>query len=312
VQLDARGRPRLGADDAEDAARRGELRSAWLPRLTEREPMPEARAAVGRALGLLGLDNRRGVGLRPDGLPDIAWVEIPAGEFLYGEQNERRHCDAFAIARYPVTHAQFQAFLDAGDGYDDDRWWQGLSVPDRDHRPASWPIGNHPRETVSWFEAMAFCRWLTHRLGADLNGRIIRLPTEWEWERAARGTDGRIYPWGEDYRPGYANIDERHGDIGPHNLGRTSAVGLYPQGETRDAADQPDVYDLSGNVWEWCLNEHAEPNRVQPGGPASRVVRGGSWVDLHGSARADRRGHYFPHLRYDNIGFRVVCAAHIH
>jgi formylglycine-generating enzyme required for sulfatase activity len=313
VEPDVHGRLWLGADDAEDAARRDELRAAWLPRLTdiEREPMPEARAAIGRALGLLGLDDRPGIGLRPDGLPDIACVEIPAGEFLYGEQNERRHCDAFAIARYPITHAQFQAFLDAEDGYDDERWWQGLSDPDREHRPARWPIGNHPRETVSWFEAMAFCRWLTHKLGADPNGRVIRLPTEWEWERAARGTAGRIYPWGKDYRPEHANLDETRESKGPHNLGRTSAVGLYPQGGARDMADQPGVDDLSGNVWEWCLNEYEKPKRVPPGGTASRVVRGGSWVFDHNVARAVSRIEDLPGYRLDDLGFRVVRATPI-
>ncbi|WP_156427941.1 SUMF1/EgtB/PvdO family nonheme iron enzyme, partial [Thiohalocapsa sp. ML1] len=291
------------------------LRERWLPRLTdiEHDPVPEARAAIGRALGLLGLDDRPGVGLRADGLPDIAWVDMPAGEFLYGDKPERRRCDAFAIARYPITHAQFQAFLDAEDGYDDERWWQGLSDPDRDHRPARWPIANHPRETVSWFDAMAFCRWLTHRLGAELNGRIVRLPTEWEWERAARGTKGRVYPWGDDYLPGHANINEtwEYDRVGPHNLDRTSAVGLYPQGGARDMADQPGVDDLSGNVWEWCLNEHEKPKRVQPGGTASRVVRGGGWDDDPRGARADGRDDSLPVLRYPYVGFRVVCAAPI-
>ena len=158
-----------------------ELHDAWLPRLTdvEREPRPEARAAIGRALGRLGLDDRKGVGLDANGLPDIDWVTIPAGDFVY-QDGERRRLDGFRIARYPVTNAQFRAFLDADDGYRDHRWWRGLTEPDRDPKQPSWDIANDPRETVSWFEAMAFCAWLSHRTGL-----AIRLPAELEWERAA-------------------------------------------------------------------------------------------------------------------------------
>jgi hypothetical protein len=140
-----------GAEIANETALLRELQSAWLPRLTdiEREPAPEARAAIGRALGRLGLDNRKGIGLRPDGLPDIDWVEIPGGEFLY--QEERRRIKTFRMARYPVTNAQFQAFLDAGDGHTDDRWWKSLSHPSRNRtsRPGNWNESNHPRVAVS-------------------------------------------------------------------------------------------------------------------------------------------------------------------
>lgn len=81
-------------------------------------------------------------------MPDIDWVEIPGGAFIY-QTAERRTCEPFRIARYPITHAQFQAFLDAEDGYSDDRWWAGLDVSHRNPESALWPISNHPRETVS-------------------------------------------------------------------------------------------------------------------------------------------------------------------
>ncbi|GAB6043119.1 formylglycine-generating enzyme family protein [Endothiovibrio diazotrophicus] len=278
-----------------------ELHAAWRPRLTDptRDPEPEGRAAVGRALGRLGLDDRKGVGLDADGLPGIDWVSIPGGEFVY-QEGERRSLEPFQIARYPVTHAQFQAFLDAEDGYGDDRWWTGLESPDRNPERASWEIANHPRERVSWFEAMAFCGWLGHRLGVEL-----RLPTEWEWERTARGTDGRAYPWGNDYQAGRANIDETWDEAGPHNLARTSAVGIYPGGASPEG-----VLDLAGNVWEWCLNEYADPERVGRGGSESRVLRGGSWFDYRDDARAGYR-YDLPFDRSYFVGFRVVCASPI-
>ena len=102
-----------------------------------------------------------------------------------------------------------------------------------------WQESNLPRERVSWHEAMAFCSWLAAKLNLP-----IQLPTEWQWERAARGVDGRAYPWGSDYQPGFANINETYGDAGPHYLARTSAVGIYPHGASPEG-----VLDLAGNVW---------------------------------------------------------------
>jgi formylglycine-generating enzyme required for sulfatase activity len=238
------------------------------------------------------------VGLTADGVPHIDWVEIPGGEFLY-QEGERRRIGRFWIARYPVTNAQYQVFLDAEDGYRQDRWWEGLSDPDRQPQPPQRSESNHPRETVSWHEAMAFSAWLGHRLGRD-----IRLPTEWQWERAARGTDGRVYPWGNEYMTGYANISEA--GEGARNLGRTSAVGIYPEGASPEG-----VLDLSGNVWEWCLNEYEKPKRTGRGGTESRVLRGGSWILIHGNARAGSRDLNHPGSRNDLIGFRVVCSSPI-
>jgi formylglycine-generating enzyme required for sulfatase activity len=237
--------------------------------------------------------------LAPGGLPDIVWVEIPGGDFVY-QHGERRRLPTFWIARYPITNAQFDAFIRDG-GYADERWWQGLDRRYEAPEAPFWAISNHPRETVSWFEAMAFCTWLSERLGYP-----ITLPSEEQWERTARGADVREYPWGEGYRAGYANINELYVNAGQHHLDRTSPVGIYPQ-----AASPEGVLDLAGNVWEWCLNEYGDPQRIQREGGESRVVRGGSWINNRAYTRAGRRNFDHPGNRDGGNGFRVVCASPI-
>lgn len=254
---------------------------------------PRRRLEIGDRLAELG-DPRPGVGLRADGVPEIDWVEIPAGEFLYGENKEQQHLDIFWMARYPVTNAQYQAFIDDG-GYREDRWWRGLA--ERIEAPAepTWSQANRPRERVSWYEAMAFCAWLSERLGTT-----VRLPTEQQWEKAARSTDGREYPWGDNYISGYANIDETLEKAGEHYLQQTTAVGLYPKDRSPYG-----VMDLTGNVWEWCLNSYANPNDTSVGGKDRRVLRGGSWYYSQDHARASYRDYYSPDFRINDIGFRV-------
>jgi hypothetical protein len=271
------------------------LKARWLPRLTdtEQEPEPRARAALGRALGRLGLDDRKGIGLKENGLPDIDWVEIPAGELLNGDEKERRRLDSFWISRYPITNAQFDVFVAAG-GYGEQRWWKGLAQRIGKPEPPGWNEPNHPCETVSWYEAMAFCAWLS-----DRSGFVITLPTEEQWEKAARGTDGRVYPWGDKWRDGLANTIE----IG---IDRTSPVGSFPQGRSPYG-----VLDLAGNVLEWCLNQYYYPEKTQAGGAESRVLRGGSWLYDQANARAGYRSYNHPGVRYGYLGFRVVCSSPI-
>jgi formylglycine-generating enzyme required for sulfatase activity len=161
-----------------------------------------------------------------------------------------------------------------------------------------WTESTAPRETVSWYEAMAYGRWLS----AKLNEKVT-LPTEQQWERAARGRDGREYPWGKDYVSGRANIDESWGSKGTQNVGRTTAVGLYPEGSTPEG-----IQDLSGNVWEWCLNEYENPQNIVPTGTARRVLRGGSWYNNPGLCRAAFRYTDGPGNRHGNLGLRLVRA----
>jgi formylglycine-generating enzyme required for sulfatase activity len=261
------------------------------------------RALIGDRLAEIG-DNRPGVGLQSDGLPDLVWCDVPGGSVTLEGVEGTFEVQPFHIAQYPVTYVQYRAFLDAEDGYHDDRWWEGLY---RDDQPGTQnrPTDNHPAENVSWFDAMAFCRWLSAKLGAE-----VRLPTEWEWQQAATGGNPKNeYPWGADWDSAKANTSES-------GLSRTTAVGVYPQGAVTGLA----VLDMSGNVWEWCLNSYKEPDstdcrddlaRIMEGkgsydGPSSRVVRGGSW--FNGSDRARAAFDLFdPAFRYSAaVGFRVV------
>jgi formylglycine-generating enzyme required for sulfatase activity len=258
---------------------------------------PPERSECGMALSLLG-DTRRGVGLRADGLPDIDWVEIPAGEFIY-QDDERLTLPTFYIARYPITHAQFQVFLDAPDGFERDEWWAGLSLKyhKQEIGEQAFKYANHPRTYVSWYQAVAFCRWLSAKLGYE-----VTLPTEQQWEKAARGTDGREYPWGNAYISGCANINETHQNTGPHHLQQTSAVGMYPQGVSPYG-----VLDSSGNVWEWCPN--TTDGNTGLAVDAEQVLRGGSWLEPVNYVRCAYRNRNNSYLRTDFIGFRVMCFA---
>ena len=275
-------------------------RDAWLD--LQQWPQPEARASIARAFGVLSLDTRKGVGLTDQGLPDLDWVRIPPGEIDLEDDAGTFQVEPFHLARYPVTNAQFQAFIDDPAGYANPCWWAELDAQPETPPMPRWIEANHPRETVSWFEAMAFCAWLSDRVGY-----IIQLPTEWQWQQAAcSGQTGFYYPWGPDYQTGFANVYEVIGDTDSHNLQRTSAVGLYPQGQSLQG-----VADLSGNVWEWCLNAYDESANTQTAGSFARVVRGGSWYFGQGLARASSRGDFSPFNRHDLIGFRVSCVSPI-
>jgi formylglycine-generating enzyme required for sulfatase activity len=290
----------LKAEPGEEPDRLSDETRGLLAEIDDPDTPPTRRLEIGDELASLG-DPRVGVGLSDDGLPEIDWIEIPGGVFLYGDEREQRELPTFHMARYPVTNAQYQAFIDAG-GYSDKRWWEGLAESFENPEEAKWKEPNRPRERVSWSEAMAFCRWLSDRLGY-----AIRLPTEWEWEKAARGTDGRMYPWGEGYRTGYANVKET-GDkaVSTYYLEQTTAVGLYPQG-----ASPYGVEDMVGNVWEWCLNEVDNPERIEPSGNKARVLCGGSSFFISVNAYASSRRWLNPDDRDHFIGFRVVCSSPI-
>ncbi len=273
------------------------------------------RAAAYRVLGRLKVDDRPGIGtmtVRIDGkaveLPEFDWCPIPmpeSGTFWIGaddrSDNPRREVELrydFAMARYPVTYRQFQAFVNSGE-YDDRPWWDEFPPEYQPHANSEpgWPIANHPIETVSWYQAVAFTRWLTdkyRKAGLLDKGQEIRLPTEQEWEYAARGTDERDYPYPGKFDPAKGNTYET-------GIGATTAVGVFEQG-----ASPFGVLDMSGNVWEWCMNKYREPDisTVDASGDM-RVLRGGSWYDGPDLARAASRDRAAPRNRRSYYGFRV-------
>jgi formylglycine-generating enzyme required for sulfatase activity len=181
-------------------------------------------------------------------------------------------------------------------------------------RPLLWDtpqytVDNQPVVGVSWYEACAYAAWLTELLrmqGAISEQEEIRLPTETEWEYAARGNTGRLWSWGNLWRSSFANSLEGR-------VMQPSSVGAYPRNKSPYG-----VEDMIGNVWEWCRDWYDENeyrnrrNGVQdPRGPATcsaRVLRGGSWLSLRNLARCSYRGRLVPDDFRDLIGFRLVCS----
>ncbi len=252
--------------------------------------LPE-RVVAGQVLGRLG-DPRQGVITLPPLL-----TPVMAGKFLYGKEKQERETAPFQAGVYPVTNAQFAQFMKAG-GYNSPDWWSEAGLewlqnpPDYRERPVIQPEywtderfnnPNHPVVGVSWYEAEAFCNWLTTTCD-----RLYRLPTEEEWERLARGQHGREYPWGNKWEEGLSNTKES-------GLGQTSAVGIFPGGVSPTGA-----YDCAGNVWEWGLDWFDKKEQM------FRVLRGGAWISLQDLARCAARDQAFPSISDSDFGFRVV------
>jgi hypothetical protein len=209
---------------------------------------------------------------------------IPAGEFLYGDQKVTLDLPGFWIDKTPVTNIEYARFV-AATGQAPPSHWRGQTSPQE--------ISDHPVVQVSWYDAAAYARWAGKRL-----------PTEQEWEKAARGVDGRVYPWGDDQpTPELCNFG--------FNEGGTTPVGQYspqfhPDGSTgstqrlaEGGGDSPyGCVDMAGNVWEWTTSDYDKKRKV---------MRGGSWDNIPGNIRAANRNYQFaPDGRYDCVGLRCV------
>ena len=260
-------------------------------------------------------------------------VQVPAGTFLMGtddDQIERlaQQLDearvwqqkgrfareqpphevpqpGFRIGRYPVTVGEYRAFVEAG-GYAERSHWtdggwvwrqaQGICVPEFWESDRWAGDDRLPVIGVSWFEALAYCRWLS-----AVTGRGYGLPTEAQWEKAARGTDGRIYPWCD--APDASRSNTRASGPG-HTL---------PVGQHSPAGDSPyGCAEMAGNASEWTLSQYRpypyrdDDGRNDVAGQGERVIRGGSWFKPLLRARVAARGMNDPFFRDHDVGFRLV------
>jgi len=264
---------------------------------------PVDRALAGEALSVFG-DDRDFDELVP----------VPAGPFAMGDDEDDRArprhevlLPAFKIGRYPVTNGQYRRFIEMTG-----RFWDSEIGPSAER-------SNCPSAEMTWHDAMAFCAWVTDEWRQQSKiaaNEIVRLPTEAEWEKAARGTDGRIFPWGKDWDKDRCNTFES-------GLGKTSAVGMYPTGVSPYGC-----LDMAGNVWEWTSSlwgkDWGKPDfkypyrpddgreNLEAGDEVLRVLRGGSWISSRLSARCSYRGRSIPYSRYGSFGFRVVVSPVTH
>ena len=228
---------------------------------------------------------------------------VPSGEFIMGNPfpgappNETPHFRAtitrFYMSRFPITNAHFEAF-------------------DPSHKSKRAPAAGdrHPVVYVSSLDVIKFCQWLSMR-----ERKKYRLPTEAEWEYAAKGTDGRRYPWGNfDKRGDLANFADKNTSFAwsdrqiDDGYPESSPVGSFPRG-----ASPFGIEDMAGNVWEWCgdfFEPYKSTSKIDPHGPtngAKRVYRGGSWKSRFASLRTTARSANLPNFSCNDLGFRIVC-----
>lgn len=292
---------------------------------------PRERADAGNTLSQLG-DPRFNADLWHLPVDEIlGFVHIPAGKFLMGsddkdeqaqEREKKQHevkLPEYWIAKYPVTVAQYRSFVENS----------RYKTNDEDALQGSL---NHPVVYVTWYDALEYTRWLDVELQNIAKEKVtasekhpvwkglaegklqVTLPSEAEWEKAARGTDGRIYPWGDEFDPEKANTD-------PTGIGSISAVGCFP-------AWQHGLYDMSGNVWEWTrsifgkrdekyniVEQYKYPYDGEDGREDLRKpkefvrsLRGGSFHNRSDSARCACRYRFYPDFRLRSLGFRVVVS----
>ena len=254
---------------------------ALVPCLTDASPHVRYLSAL--ALDILGFEERQA-------LDDLLMTRVPAGKFImgskeaYGAETPRRiHTDAFLIDRFPLTNGQYRRFVEAG-GYRERQHWSEEGWQWKEEEKISGPsalddsqfgISSAPVVAISWYEAQAYANWASKRL-----------PTEQEWERAARGdSDAREYPWGDEFETDRCNTSEG-------NIDQPTPAGSYPDGISPHGC-----YDMIGNVWEWTESLYEKDK-------SDRVVRGGSWLYNLPIARCALRSGYPPGGRLNYVGVR--------
>ncbi len=233
----------------------------------------------------------------------MSFVRVPAGKFRMGSKADNTMAASnehpqhqfkipydYWIARYPTTNEQFALFVTSSGYKFDQGMWQTKA--------------DHPVVNVSWRDAMAYCQWINTSLHDELKDLTLRLPTEPEWEKAARGVHSKEWPWGNKWD--WQKCNSRESDNGG-----TTPVGAYsPQGDSPYGAA-----DMAGNVWEWCHSMYkpypyqANDDRENEAGDDVRVLRGGFWRQDREFARCASRDGYHPENRYDFGGFRCVLCS---
>ncbi len=232
-----------------------------------------------------------------DDLDKAPMVFVPAGPFLMGSDSHseaerpRRvaQTQSFYIDKYPVTNAQYQRFLDWVKKSNDHSFCHSAEPPDKDHTPSTWKteenIPNHPVVGIDWYDAYAYASWVRKRL-----------PTETEWERAARGVDGRTAPWGEGPAC-QQQVMQAYCRTKWHRPDHTVAVDHFKDNESPYGCS-----GMCGNVWEWC----ADAVGTGPTNATCRVIRGGSFASQAWDMRCSLRLGYRENLRFRDVGFRCV------
>jgi formylglycine-generating enzyme required for sulfatase activity/class 3 adenylate cyclase len=280
-----------------DLATRQAVIGHLLSAVAKPEVALRVRIAAGDVLGCLG-DPRLG-----------EMVVIPAGEFSMGEGGEKHELLLldYQLSKYPVTYAEYARFIEAG-GYQDKSFWTEagwIEIGQIQNEPRYWQDvrfnkPNQPVIGLSWYECVAYCRWMSAE-----SGQLYRLPTEAEWEKGARGVDGRVYPWGNEFEA--SRLNTRAGD---QQVCTITPVGIYPTGVSPFG-----LFDCAGNVWEWCATRWKKPFPYDVNqdewqadyleGQNLRVLRGGSW---NYKAEVTRCGYRFKFQPYGWTGrgsFRV-------
>jgi hypothetical protein len=237
----------------------------------------------------------------PSEVPSLEWCDVTPGE-VYLERDKRRiatRVEAYKMGKYPITNSQYQYFIDAPDGYCADQWWtfspDALSWHHEHPEPLSSSVSGdlYPRTNICWYEAMAFCLWLS-----DKTGLQITLPTQQQWLRAAQGDQHLLYPWGNRFDKTRCNTQEGEQK-------KITPVNFY-----EDGVSPFGVYDMAGNTWEWCATKvlaNITGKLLNSAMEVNYVVQGGCFM---GSQDRARSGFYYklkPIYRYHSIGFRVIC-----
>jgi len=218
----------------------------------------------------------------PYGEPE--WINIPAGKFWMGDGSDAHQVELpdYQIARVPITNAQYALFVKATN-HEISEHWQDGRIPKG--------LESHPVVNVTWYDTIAYCEWLS-----KATGKHISLPSEAEWEKAARGDkDKRAYPWSDQFDSSKCNSREL-------GLGATTPVGIFLEG-----ASPYDVLDMSGNVWEWTRSNY-DNGKDDLVSKDSRTLRGGSFYNASNYARCSYRYRDNPHSWLRHYGFRVVLS----